>query len=108
RTYPGGSYAGKLSRCNPNNPHRNAVQPNCSSNRRGIATEGALPVAVSQHGDRRRAERIVGRTERSPDSGSDAQRVKKISGNHFALHKSGWAIASQVESNVSAQPCHAG
>ena len=31
------------------------------------------------------------------------QGVKKNPGNHFALHKSGWAVASQIESNVPAQ-----
>src|SRR5215467_8961058 len=97
----GRTQAGKFPCGHAHNCYLNVVEPDGSPYYGGIATERTLPVSISEDCDRRSAGHIVGRTERSPDGCSDAKRFKKITGNHFASHKTGWAVASQVERHVA-------
>src|SRR5207245_7453096 len=92
----------------PQNRHGSVVQPNRFSHNRRVATECPLPVAVCKDRHGWSAWRVVGRNERPTERGTDAKRVKKISGDHLAMRKTRRAVASQVESNVAAEPGNIG
>src|SRR5256884_671145 len=67
-----------------------------------------LPVAVREDSDGWCAGLVICGRECSPPRRPDAECLKEIPRNHFALHKTGWAIAPQVESNIPAQRRYSG
>jgi hypothetical protein len=60
---------------------RNIIQANGPANRGRIASECALPVPVAEHGNGRSARLVVGSVECAAKRRSDAQGVKKFSGD---------------------------
>ena len=78
--------AKELARCDADDGKRHAAEPNLPADDRSIAAEAALPVAMTENGDRvpERHAIVVG-AEQPSDRGADAEQRKILAGYQLAL-----------------------
>ena len=90
-----GNHLAEIWFCHAQNGQRDVVHIDCLAHDGAVAAKLALPIAIIQNSGGRSAGDIVRRLKRSSQSGLDAQRVEKFSGNQRSVDPG--SIAASVE-----------